>query len=381
MKDERMVLQACQHWIIKLGSAVLIRDDGLLDRPVFASVISEINALMEMGCKVTIVSSGAVALGRMRLAPNEKTGSMDLPRLQALAALGQAKLIALYDDELSNYGKRVCQVLLGPGDIDHRQRFLNARLTLEAVHRLGAVAVVNENDTVATEELRFGDNDRLAAMTCGLVRGDVLVLLSDVDGIHDVETSEEGSRRLLGRISSIGLDDPKLDAIAGPPVSGVGRGGMVSKVQAARLAARFGVKTVVAPGKMLGVLGALRDGQDVGTLMVPAHGTDLVGRKVWLGTSAIPVGTIHCDAGAKRAVLERGASLLPSGIQDVTGEFAEGSVVALAGGDGEVFAKGLCVYAASDIRRIAGAQSADIASILGFRILDSVIHRDSLVIL
>lgn len=368
------IVAQAEHVVVKIGSAVLLRDGQRVDRTTFVNLVAELSALMESGRRVTVVSSGAVALGRQRVG-GLPAPSVELPRLQALAALGQSRLIQMYDREFAEYDRQVAQILLGRADLDQRTSFLNARLTLDAVHRLGAVPIVNENDTVATEELRFGDNDELAAATCGIVQADLLIILSDVDGVLQRHGDELGAR-----ISEIAADDPLLEEAAGPSTSGFGRGGMISKVRAARLAGRFGASTIVAPGKRPGVLAEVMSSADVGTLITPGA-SHIQGRKVWLGAGAISSGRLVCDSGARRAVVERGASLLPSGIRAVVGDFAEGAVVELVDGKDEVFARGIATYSAEDTRRIAGKNSDEIADVLGFKILDSAVHRDNLVLL
>jgi len=378
---QRMDLSQARHWIVKIGSSVFLRDERHVDRPTFAGLVRDVDALLRGGHRVTIVSSGAVALGRERLGWPEVDGDSDITDQQALAALGQSRLVQMYESELSHYDRKVAQILFSRADLDDRERFLNARRALQRVHQFGAVPIINENDSVATEELRFGDNDRLAAMTCGVEQADVLVLLSDVDGIYDVEETDQGERVFGDRLSAIGVSDPKLDEIAGPSDSDVGTGGMVSKVIAARIAARMRAPTVVAPGKRSGILTRLEAGEDLGTSIAPGDREELAGKKVWLGASARAVGTIYCDRGAREAVVERGASLLPSGITEIEGEFGEGSVVELRDENGELFARGVAVYGADDLQRIAGRQSELIDEILGYRIFDCAVHRDSLVLL
>ena len=375
--SEREVVKNAGHWVIKLGSNVLLARQGIMDRPTFAGLIYELDALGRQGVEVTVVSSGAVALGRqlMGLGPSS---SRDIPRLQALAALGQPQLLKLYEAEFGYYGKRVAQLLFTRSDLDDRQRYLNARQAITQLRALGAIPIINENDTVATDELRFGDNDQLAAMTSGLVGAQLLVILSDVDGVYDVEVGEGGERRLTSRITSIEAQDETLDRVAGPSLSGVGTGGMVTKVLAARIAARAGVPTVIAPGKRAGVLRALRAGEDVGTLILPGE-QSMAGKKLWLGTSARAVGEIACDEGARRAVVEQGASLLPRGIVSVSGEFEEGSVVALVDERGVRFALGLSVYDSRSLRLIKGSHTADIERVLGYHLLDCAVHRDNMV--
>lgn len=375
MMSRQEIVAAAEHVVVKIGSAVLVRGARRVDRATFVALVADLNAMIDNGRRVTVVSSGAVALGRQRL-PADAASTVDLPRLQALAALGQSRLIQMYDREFAEYERQVAQILLGRADLDQRTSFLNARLTLDAVHRLGAVPVVNENDTVATEELRFGDNDELAAATCGLVQADLLVILSDVEGV--LHRATDGT--LTDRIVQIAADDPQLDAIAGPSQSGFGRGGMISKVHAARTAGRFGASTIIAPGKRPGVLAELFAGEDIGTLITPPQ-SHVHGRKVWLGAGAMPAGSLVCDAGARRAVEERGASLLPSGVGEVRGDFASGAVVELVDASGTPFARGISTYSAEDTRRIAGHNSDQIATILGFKVLDSVVHRDNLLLL
>lgn len=375
MNYRTTLAEQVQHIVIKVGSAVLLSGPRRVDRTTFVSLVADVNALLDSGKTITLVSSGAVALGRQRVA-SDTGDAAELPRLQALAALGQSRLIQMYDREFAEYGRQVAQVLLGRADVDQRQSFLNARLTLNAVHRLGAVPVINENDTVATEELRFGDNDQLAAAATGLVQADLLVILSDIEGILERHGDELGDR-----VSEITSDDARLDEYAGPSTSGFGRGGMLSKVAAARMASRFGCPTIIAPGKRPGILRAIAAGEDVGTLVTPGGAGAVGGKKVWLGAGAIAAGRLICDEGARRAVTERGASLLPSGILTVEGDFAEGAVVELTGPDDAPFARGISTYSAADTRKIAGHNSDDIVGILGFKVLDAAIHRDNLLVL
>lgn len=374
--SERIALGNARHWVIKIGSGVIVRDARFIDRPTFTGLVEGIHHLLELGHRVTVVSSGAVALGRR--AHTKAVGS-DLPELQALAALGQAQLIRMWDEELRHYGRRAAQVLFGRADLDRRQSFLNARLALDAIHRMEVVPVINENDTIATEGLRFDDNDQLAGMTAGLVQADVLVILSDIDGVYDVAL-RDGVRHFTDRFSSLAADDPRLDQVAGPSVSGVGRGGMISKINAARTACRLGIPCVIAPGKQRQVLESLRAGAEVGTQILPGQ-TAVQGRKVWLGAAAMSVGRLHCDHGAVRALAQSGASLLPRGVTRVEGDWSEGSVVDLVGPDGQVFARGLSVYSSADVKRLKGHHTDDIERILGYRVLDAVVHRDSLVLL
>jgi glutamate 5-kinase len=380
--DREQIAESSEHWVVKIGSNVFLRDQRVLDRPAFTSLIADMNAVLGEARGLTVVSSGAVALGREHLDwPDSGAATREIPHLQALAALGQSRLIQMYADEFEYYGKKVAQVLLSRADLDDRGRYLNARMALGRLHELGAVPVINENDTVATDELRFGDNDTLAAMTCGVVGADLLILLSDVESIFDVEIDEDGTRRFTERIATIGADDPELDRVAGPSTTSIGTGGMLSKVQAARTAARMGVPTLIAPGKQSGILQAIAHGEDVGTLIEPSEERRLAGKKVWIGTGAMAIGTLDVDAGAARALKRQGASLLPSGIVEVHGPFSDGDIVEIRGPDGELVARGVCVYGSEEVEKIAGHHSDEIESILGYKVLDTVVHRDSLAVL
>lgn len=375
--SSRDVVTQAQHWVIKLGSNVLVREGLTVDRPIFTGLIQGISQLLARGHDVTLVSSGAVTLGRHLLGGVPKP--QDVPSMQAMAALGQSRLMQLYEREFAFYSIQVAQVLLTRQDLDDRQRYLNARLALDALHRFGVVPIINENDTVATDTLRFGDNDRLAAMTCGLVGADLLVILSDVDGVYDVERKPDGNAQFTTRIPSVLATDPYLDEIAGPPQTGVGTGGMTTKIVAARAAARFGVCTVIAPGKRLGVLGALSRGEDVGTLLSPSEQDGVGGKKVWLHAGARAIGVLHVDEGGGRALVQRGASLLPVGVSDVEGQFEAGAVVDIVA-QGRVIARGVCVYSAADARTLMGAQTDEIVERLGFKTLDVLVHRDDMVL-
>jgi glutamate 5-kinase len=373
-------IRSADHWVVKIGSAVFLSGSHGLDRPAFASLIEDVAGLVATGKRVTMVSSGAVALGREHMGWPQQERS-DIPDLQAYAAVGQPRLMQMYANEFGHHGHKIGQVLFSRGDLDDRKRFLNARMALEEIHRLGVIPIVNENDTVATEELRFGDNDRLAAMTCGLEGADLLVILSDVSSVFEVEVDADGERHFSDRISQIGADDPHLQEVAGPSTSGVGRGGMISKVQAAQIAGRMGVPTIIGAGKERGILRQIAEASDTGTLITPGKGSALAGKKVWIGATAHASGRLTCDDGAVRALTERGASLLPSGVVSVDGDFAEGAVVELADRAGEIVGRGLAVYNAEDVCRIAGHHSDEIEKILGYSILDTVVHRDSLVML
>ncbi len=378
--DPRKRLQQTRHAVVKIGSAVFFKDGVHVDRLAFVGLIAGLDDLIRRGWLVTVVSSGAVAMGRQGV-DEAVEESRDIPRLQALAAMGQSRLMQMYETEFSHYGHRVAQILFSRDDLSDRGRYLNARRTLQQLVQLGAVPVINENDTVATEELRFGDNDELAAMTAGLVGAQTLILLSDVNGLQRAHITEDGQRRLGETVHKIDVDDPRIDEWAGPSQNGVGKGGMISKVSAARIAARSGAQTVIARGKQPGILTDIAEGKRVGTVFEPGEERIVTGRKVWLGSGARAEGTIVCDAGACAAIRERGASLLPSGIIDVRGDFEEGEVVTITDEEGNIFARGLSVYAAADLAQIAGEHSSAIEAVLGYKLLDEAVHRDNLIVL
>jgi len=369
--------------VVKVGSAVLLREDGSLDRGAFCRLVEVLSGLMADGVRVVVVTSGAVAMGRKKLSMRDKPrGDGSIPILQALAALGQSHLIQLWESEFAHYGYHVAQLLLTRDDFHHRQRFLNVRLALEAIHRLGAVPVINENDTVATDEIRVGDNDQLAALVATLVGADRVVLLSDIDGLYTANPKKDNNSVRLAEVS---VDDPRLDGMVDDThdlLRGYGTGGMKTKLIAARIAARSGIPMVIAPGKRPEVLRqVLTDTTTVGTTFLPDPTADRwAARKAWLGVGARAEGRVHCDAGAVEAVLHRGRSLLPSGMTRVEGAFGEGDVVELVDPQGVVFARGLAVYDAEAMGQLVGVQSTEIADKLGYKILDATVHRDNLVL-
>ena len=369
--------------VVKVGSAVLLREDGSLDRGSFCRMVEMLAKLHKSGLRVVLVTSGAVAMGRKILGMDTRPrGDRSIPVLQALAALGQSHLIQLYESEFAHYGLHAAQILLTRDDFRDRKRYINARLAMEAIHRLGAVPVINENDTIATEEIKVGDNDQLAALVAILVSADRVVLLSDIDGLY---TSNPRKDRDARRLPEVDVTDARLDEMVDDThdlLRGYGTGGMRTKLVAARIAAQSGIATILAPGKRPDILDlVLRDTAEVGTIFRPSPDSDrLAARKAWLGVGAKVEGTITCDAGATNAVCARGKSLLPSGITSVTGSFEEGDAVDLLDPNGVVFARGLAVYDAESMGRIVGAQSSDIEGILGYKILDIVVHRDNLVL-
>jgi glutamate 5-kinase len=359
--------------VVKIGSAVL-STNGNLRRAVFGQIARQTTALCDEGREVVIVSSGAVAVGSHALGWSHPGRS--IPEKQAAAAVGQIGLVELYQKRFATMGRQVGQVLVTRAGLEERERFLNARHTLQTLLALGVVPIVNENDTVATDEIRFGDNDNLSATVVNLIGADLLVILTDVDGLH-TESPQEGRPKpplfeVIDRIT------PEVERAACGSSSAFGRGGMTTKLEAARAAARCGASTVVCNGRMRGVLTRVAHGEPVGTLFVT--GNRLASRKHWLAFTTRTRGELLLDEGAARALLDRGRSLLPAGVSEVRGRFGIGEPVACLGPDGVELARGLVAYSSDAVARIAGLPTREITQVLGYSNGDAVIHRNDLVL-
>ncbi|HSO79450.1 MAG TPA: glutamate 5-kinase [Chromatiaceae bacterium] len=367
-------LPSTRRWVVKIGSALLTSDGQGLNRAVLAPWVDQMTELRRSGADLVLVSSGAVAEGMARM--GWKRRPKTLHELQAAAAIGQMGLIRAYEDCFDKRGLRTAQVLLTRDDLIDRHRYLNARTTLRTLLALGVIPVINENDTVATDELRFGDNDTLAALVANLIEADLLVLLTDQDGLFDRDPRFSAEASLIPHTR---VDDPFLDAVAGGSASGLGLGGMVTKVRAARLAARSGTPTIIAPGRGPGVLTRLRAGEAVGTLLSPVHEPEAA-RKQWLAGHLVARGRLTLDQGAVRALRTQGTSLLAVGVTAVSGGFARGEVVACLDPEGREVARGLVNYDAQEAERIKGQPSARFEAILGYLNEAELIHRDNLVL-
>ena len=370
------LIAAARLIVVKIGSRVLTTPDGLLDTDRIATIGRQCDQLLAAGKQLVVVSSGAVAagMGRLGLAQRPRT----LPRLQAAAAVGQSCLIEAYERSLRPHGRHVAQVLLVAEDLQDRRRYLNIRGTLRALLDEGAVPIVNENDTVSVEELQtsFGDNDRLAALVATLLPADLLVLLSDVAGLYDRDPEAVGA----SVIPVVPVIDAATERLVRDRVSGLSKGGMASKLAAARMVTTSGCHCVIGPGKRDDVLEAICGGEEVGTLFPGRQGT-MPARKRWLGWSAPASGTLVVDAGARRAVVNGGSSLLAAGVLSVSGSFGPGDIVTLETPDGGVFARGLVNYAAADLDKIRGLQTEQVLERLGRCGCDAVIHRDDLAVI
>jgi glutamate 5-kinase len=372
----RQEVAAAAHTIVvKVGTRILTRADGRLDEQRIAALAEEIHRVMELGRKVVLVSSGAVGAGMGALGLSERP--RDLAHLQAVAAVGQCQLVQTYDRSLRAHGRHAAQVLLIADDLDDRTRYLNVRNTLLRLLEYGAVPIINENDTVSVEELQttFGDNDRLAAMVTNLLRAPLLVLLSDVDGLYDGEPRTPGSQ-LISTVTKI---DESVFALVRDRRTGLSKGGMASKLAAAKMATLAGENVIIANGREPGALARILAGEIEGTL-VTAQAQALTSWKRWIGFTAQPRGQLVLDEGARRAVETQGRSLLAIGIVDCTGEFAKGDVLALRDKNGAEFARGLTNYAAADVQRIKGLKTDAIAAALGHCPYQEVIHRDNMVV-
>jgi len=374
MQGARQLLCDAQRLVVKVGSS-LVTDEGRgLDGSAVANWAREIAALRQAGREVLLVSSGAVAEGMKRLGWTRRPHAMQ--QLQAAAAVGQMGLAQVYESEFRLHGMQTAQVLLTHEDLADRTRYLNARSTLTTLLALGVVPVINENDTVVTDEIKVGDNDTLGALVANLVEADCLMILTDQPGLYTADPRLDAQATLLEQVRA---SDPALEAIAGGAGSPLGKGGMRTKVLAARRAASGGAHTVVAMGREPEVLRRLLAGERLGTLFI-ADTPKLAARKQWIADQLQLRGALLLDAGAVGALLREGKSLLPVGVRTVQGEFARGDVVACLDADAREVARGLINYAASDARRIIGRASGDIASILGFVEEPELIHRSNLVL-
>jgi glutamate 5-kinase len=361
--------------VVKVGTRVLTRDDGSLDEARIEQLAGQLHALMQTGRKVVLVSSGAVASGMGRLGLNERP--KDLAKLQAVAAVGQSCLVQSYDRIFRTLGRPAAQVLLTADELDERPRYLNVRNTLLTLLEYGAVPIINENDTVSTEELEttFGDNDRLAAMVTNLIRAPLLVLLSDVLGLYDGDPREPGAKL----ISTVTKLDESIFSLVRDKKTGLSKGGMASKLNAARMATLAGENVIITSGRDFGVLSRIVAGEEVGTLFV-AQGQAITSWKRWIGFTAQPRGTLVVDDGARRAVENTGRSLLAIGVVDAQGDFTKGDVVALRDRTGAEFARGLTNYSAAEVLRIKGLKTDAIAAALGHCPYQEVIHRDNMAV-
>ena len=368
-------ITAATTLVIKVGSSLVTNDGRGLDAAAIARWAAQIAQLHALGKRCVMVSSGAIAEGVQRLGWAKRPHAMH--ELQAAAAVGQMGLVQCYESCFREHGLATAQVLLTHADMADRQRYLNARSTLRTLLDLGVIPVINENDTVVTDEIKFGDNDTLGALVANLVEADVLIILTDQAGLYDADPRKVPSASLIQQRAA---GDPALESIAGGTGSALARGGMLTKVLAAKRAARSGAHTVIASGREADVLLRIARGESVGTLLT-AGTMPLAARKQWLADHLNISGRLMLDAGAVRALSSGGRSLLPIGVSAVTGEFERGAVVACDGPDRREVARGLVNYSAAETRQIMRRPSTEIESILGYVDAPELIHRDNLVLL
>ena len=360
--------------VVKVGTNVLTDRAGALDQGRVRELAAQLSRARAGGRKVGLVSSGAIGAGVGRLGLARRP--VDLPHLQACAAVGQCALMQAYQDALTPFGVHAAQILLTAGDFDNRVRYLNARHTILTLFEYGCLPIINENDTVSVAEIRFGDNDHLAAMVANLLQAPLLVLLTNVDGLYTADPRVDPSASLVATVPHI---DKSVTDMAAPTQSELGTGGMRSKLRAARLTTSAGGAVIMANGSRPGILDEVFAGEPVGTLFL-AHGESLSARRRWLGLTARPKGAFHLDDGARKAVERDGRSLLPVGVLAVAGTFGKGDVVSLCDRDGIEFARGLTNYSTADAERIRGLATEQILRAVGKVPYVEMVHRDNLAV-
>ena len=373
MSQARNRLKTSRRWVVKIGSALLTNDGEGLDLAAIGRWVDQLAQLRREGVEIVLVSSGSIAEGIVRLGWQERPH--EVYKLQAAAAVGQMGLVQAYETNFKRHDTLTAQILLTHEDHSNRKRYLNAQATLKTLLSVGVVPVVNENDTVVTKEIRFGDNDTLGALVANLVEADALVLLTDQNGLYTADPRSNPDATL---ISEAMADDYALESMAGGG-GRLGQGGMATKVRAAKLAARSGAITVIASGREDDVLLKLRQAKDLGTVLVPEQ-LPMAARKQWIAGHLQARGTLTLDAGAVTALVERGKSLLPAGVRAVTGSFSRGEMVVISDEHGRVIGRGLVNYGIEDAQKIIGHPSSHIEGVLGFVGEQELVHRDNLVL-
>ena len=368
------VLAGARRVVVKVGSALVTNDGRGLDHAALARWAEQIARLVEEGKQVVLVSSGAIAEGMQRLGWNKRPRAIN--ELQAAAAVGQTGLVQAYESIFRGHKLHAAQVLLTHEDLADRTRYLNARTTLRTLLDLKGVPIINENDTVSTDEIRLGDNDTLGALVTNLIEADCLVILTDQQGLYTADPRKNTQARLVEEAHA---GDPELERMAGGAGSSVGTGGMLTKILAAKRAARSGAHTIIASGREENVLLRLARGEPIGTQLI-ARTAPMTARKQWLADHLQVRGKLHLDEGAVKALLDEGKSLLPVGVREVSGNFERGEVVACLDMQGHEIARGLVNYSSNETRRIAGTPSGRIESVLGYVDEVELIHRDNLVL-
>ncbi len=368
-----ILLAHVKRVVVKIGSRVISDDNGL-DLEKMAGICDDVHQLRQRGFEVVVVSSGAIAAGRKDLGIIGRPQT--IPLKQAAAAIGQSRLMRIYKDGFHRYGLQTAQVLLTRDDLANRRRYLNARNTLMTLLEYNIVPIINENDTVVVDELRFGDNDNLSSMVTNLVEAQLLVILSDIDGLYDRDPRRYPDATLISEVERI---TPEIESMAGGVGSALGTGGMTTKLKAAKRATLYGAGTAIINGGNPHSLLQLFDGHELGTYFLPAR-DPMAARKHWIAFTKKPRGKLFLDEGAFKAVAEKDKSLLPSGILRIEGGFERGDAVRLCSMDGTEFAKGVTNYSSSELSLIRGKKTSEIAPILGYQYGDEIVHRDNLVL-
>jgi len=378
--QQRNNLPKTRRWVVKIGSALLTNEGSGLDYRAIALWVEQMSALMagneqQEALEIVLVSSGAVAEGMKRMGWSTRPDSVY--KLQAAAAVGQMGLIQAYESQFQKHERHTAQILLTHDDLSNRTRYLNARSVLLKLITLGIVPVVNENDTVVTDEIRFGDNDTLAALVANLIEADLLVILTDQEGMFDSDPRHNSQAQLLTEVDAL---DSELDTMAGDSKGALGRGGMATKLRAARLAARSGASTIIASGHETNVLSRIYQGEQIGTLLMAKH-EPLLARKQWLAGHLQMRGELVLDKGAINVLKTKGSSLLAVGVKDVIGQFSRGDMVSCVDDNGQEIARGLINYNSFEANKIKGYATSKITDVLGYIDEAELIHRDNLVVL
>ena len=370
------ILSKAKKVVVKIGTGVLTTDDGYVDKEQIQRLAGQVVELKKMGYDVVVVSSGAIGSGMGELGLEKRPGT--LPELQAVAAIGQSKLISTYDECFKLHGYHAAQILLTREDFEDRQRYLNTCNTIHTLFQMKAIPVVNENDTISVDEIKFGDNDALSALVTNLLNAELLIILSSVDGLYDRFPTAKSKVTVIPIVENVSHDVKQL-AFDSKTARGVG--GMQTKLEAASVVANAGEAVIIANGRMDNVLKRIMQYENIGTLFLPKE-ERLASRKRWIGYTIKPKGKIYVDDGAMHALAEKGKSLLASGIVSVEGTFDKGDIVSVCKKEDRViFARGLSNYSSQEIEKIKGCSTASIAKALGYKLYDEVIHRDNMVIL
>ncbi len=361
--------------VVKIGTSVLTDDKGDLDNTIIKQITQQISQMKKEGYQVVMVSSGAIVVGMQLLKLSRRPEY--LPEAQACAAIGQAQLIKIYDENFKKYGYMTAQVLLTQEDINNRTRYLNARNTILTLLEKEAIPIINENDTVSTEEIKFGDNDRLSSLVANLIEADKLIIMSNVDGLYRFDKKEKTKCDIVSRVE---VFTEEIELLADDRCSTFGIGGMRTKLQAAKMATNAGIECILINGRKNNILLDVVDGKNVGTVFV-ARQPKISARKRWIAYSSKTAGTVKVDAGAKEVLIKKNRSLLGSGITECSGRFNVGDAVSIVDHNNKEFARGITNYSSSELNKIKGRKTKEIEKILGYKYYDEVIHRDNLVIL